>query len=48
MQQGLKNLETSHSPRMKIKTPASLEKLYKTRKRIGKGGDLCGFKMWTN
>lgn len=48
MQQRLKNLETSFSPRMKIKTPASLEKLYKTGKRIGKGGDLCGFYNRTN
>jgi len=48
MQQRLKNLETSFSPRMKIKTPASLEKLYKTGKTIGKGGDLCGFYNRTN
>lgn len=48
MQQRLKNLETSCSPRMKIKTLASLEKSYKTGKRIGKGGELCGVNIWTN
>lgn len=47
MQRRPKNLETSFSPRMKVKTSALLEKLYKTEKRTGKGGDLCGFNRRT-
>lgn len=48
MQQRPRNLETSFSPRIKIKTSASLEKLYKTGERIGKGGDFCGFNLRTD
>lgn len=44
----LKSLETSFNPRGKIKISAALEKLYKTGKRIGKDGDLCGFNIRTN